>query len=1073
MAQRTERSRFRIGELLVHPDRLVIIRDGEDVHVEPMWMDLLVYLAENRDRTIGTQQLLGEVWGHTHREEGAVQKVISLLRSKVFLESSRKPRYIENIRGQGYRLIAPVAFPNDYISSRGNACTWTDGSPYVGLAAFDEAHAGVFFGRGDAIARVMAAMRAQRENGRRLVLLVGASGSGKTSLLRAGVVPRLVRNGGEDGLRALSVARCDLGTAPGGDPLAALAAALATWTLAGRPVLPPQPTESLRRTLVGQPRSLHAQIDEAFRRFPERIDAEPHAHLLLTLDHAEGLVAVGEDDPARHDAFARVVETLCEHPRVLATMVVRGDFYPKLMEAVPALVERKGSLGHVDVARPTAIEINDIITLPAISAGLEFERDPGTHAVHYLNHTLAEAARGQADVLPLLQHTLHELHKRCDAGKVLTYAAYREIGELEGAIARRAEAVFASLPEDARRSLDVVLGQLVVVDPESGAARGRRAAWDALPATAAPLVQAFLDARLFASALDEGRARYGVAHEALLRQWPRARQWVEENKRLLQAGQRLHDARKRWLAHGKQRDFLLNAGMPLAEALQVAKALPQTLDADAREFIAASKRLGERRRRLAQGAAVVLAAMALVSATLAAMAIDARNDANARRRDAQSVTGFMLVDLDEAAGVLDDLSLPDRMSGKVISDCTTSRRPEPDAQDLVNCSRAYRIRGRVLYAQGHRAAAESQFETAAAMAERASRIDPASQEAINERGQCDFWKGLIHYDANRFGIARAHWTSYLHHATRLLAMAPDNPKWMFEVSFAATNLGIIEKRRGHARNAIRLFEASAQAKRSALVLLPYNESYYQQYLDTLSWISSTQEDQGHLDEASLGYETQIRALRTLIRGHPGADSWKLRLANYLQLDANLQLDRGELQRAQDSALESIDLLQALNSRHAEHSKWKVELARGHLILADVLRARGALAAASDEVDRAAARLADAPRQLRGELPWRRLDIVVRFLESRRTTDGWRPEAARLALHDMAKLLESNPGDEIGMDLVRMLAMHAEDLESVHLIGEARSMHREALRVLDRLSCRQAHRWIHAHAGSVAALERLG
>ena len=1072
MAKRTERSRFRIGDLLVHPDRNVVVREGQEIRLEPMWMQVLVYLAENRDRVIGTQMLLNDVWGHTHREEAAVHKVISLLRSKVFLEDKRKPRHLENIRGEGYRLIAPVAFPNDYVSSRADACTWTEGSPYVGLAAFDEAHADVFFGRGDAIARVMAAMRAQRENGRRLVLLVGASGSGKTSLLRAGVVPRLVRNGGEDGLRALSVARCDLGTAPGGDALAELAAALATWTLSGRPVLSPQPTESLRQTLIERPRSIHAQIDEAFRRFPGRIEAEPHAHLLLTLDHAEGLVAVGEDDPARHGAFARVLDALCEHPRVLAAMVVRGDFYPKLMEAVPSLIERKGSLGHVDVARPTAIEINDIITLPAISAGLEFERDPGTRAVHYLNHTLAEAARGQADVLPLLQHTLHELYKQCDAGKVLTYAAYREIGELEGAIARRAEAVFTSLPEDAQRSLDVVLGQLVVVDPDSGAASGRRAAWDALPATAAALVQAFLDARLFASAFDEGRARYGVAHEALLRQWPRAREWVEENKRLLQAGHRLLDARKRWLSHGKQRDFLLNAGMPLEEAQQVARALPQTLDADTREFIAASKRLTERRRRLVQGAATVLAAMALVSAMLAAMAIDARNDANARRRDAQSVTGFMLVDLDEAAGVLDDLSLPDRMSGKVISDCTTSHRPETDAQDLVNCSRAYRIRGRVLYAQGHRAAADTQFETAARMAERASRLDPASQEAINERGQCDFWKGLIEYDANRFGIARAHWTSYLRHATRLLAMAPENPTWMFEVSFAATNLGIIEKRRGHARNAIRLFEASAQAKRSALALLPYNESYYQQYLDTLSWISSTLEDQGHLDEASRGYETQIRALRTLIRGHPGADSWKLRLANYLQLDASLQLDRGELQRAQDSARESIDLLQALNARHAEHSKWKVELARGHLILADVLRAHRSFAAASDEVDQAAARLADAPRQLRGELPWRRLDILVRFLQSRRTNDGWRPEAVRLALHDMRTLLESNPGDEIGMDLVRMLAMHAEDLESANRFDEARSMHREALRVLDRLSRKQTYRWVHAHANSVEALKRL-
>ena len=1070
MAQRTERSRFRIGDLLVHPDRNVVVRDGEDIRLEPIGMKLLVCLAENRDKPQSTLQLMREVWHHTDLEDSAVHIGISKLR-KALHDDSRTPRYIENTRGQGYRLIAPVALPGDYLSSRPTPCTWA-GNPYVGLEAFDEAHTGVFRGRGDAIDKVVKAMRSQHDNGRRFVLLVGASGSGKTSLLRAGVIPRLVGNGGEDGLRTLSAARCDLGTARGDEVPGALAAALATWTLEGRPVLPPQPMESLTRLLTGNPASIHAPIDEAFRRLALSPDAAPGAHLLLVLDHAEGLIASSEQDPACHDTFVRILDALCDHPRILAAMVVRSDFYPKLMEAVPALMERKGSLGHVDVPRPTAIEINDIITLPAISAGLEFERDPGTSAAHYLNHTLSEAARGQVDVLPLLQHTLHELYKRCADDRLLTYAAYREIGELEGAIAQRAETVFASLPRDARDSLDVVLGQLVVVDSESGAVRGRRADWDDLPPTATTLVKAFLDARLFSSAFDDGRSKYGVAHEALLRQWPRAREWVKENKRILQASHRLRDARTRWTRSGRRRDLLLNPGLPLDEATLVERALPETLDRDARDFIEASKRLVGRRRRRAQAAAAALAVLALISAMLASTSISARHDADARRRYAQDVTGFMLVDLDEAAGVLDDLSLPERMSAKVIADCTKRQRPPPDAQDLVNCSRAHRIRGRVLHAQGHRPAAEVQFRTAAAMAEQASRLDPGSQDAINEQGQSDFWKGMLEYDVNRFDATWVHWTCYLRHATRLLALSPDNPKWMFEVSFAATNLGIIEKRRGHTANAIRLFEASAEAKRSALTLLPYNEPYHQQYLDTLSWISSTLEDEGRLDEASRGYETQIKALRILIDQHPTADSWKLRLANYLQLDANLQIDRGELERAEDSATDSITMLEHLNDRHAERSKWKVELARGHLIRADVLRARGDVIGASVDVGIAAKLLAQAPKEMRSDLPWRRQDILVRFLTYRGTAGDGHPEAARTALREMSRLLKDHPGDEIGMELVQMLTMQAADFESANHRSEAASMHREALRVLDMLTRTHTHRWTQAHAGAIAALQRL-
>lgn len=277
MAQRTERSRFRIGDLLVHPDRKIIIRDGEEIHLETRWMQVLVYLAEHHNTTVGTLELMHAVWGSTEFEEGAVHSTISRLRNKVLRDDSRAPRYIQTISGQGYRLIAPVAWPDDYLSGRSGGSNWRRGNPYVGLTAFDEAHADVFFGRGDAVARVMTAMRAQFEIGQRFVLLVGASGSGKTSLLNAGVIPRLTPNGGENGLRALSVARCDLGAAADGDALGALAVAIAGWTLGERPVLPPQPVTSLKDVLVESRESIHAAIDEAFRRQPVRLDTEPHA----------------------------------------------------------------------------------------------------------------------------------------------------------------------------------------------------------------------------------------------------------------------------------------------------------------------------------------------------------------------------------------------------------------------------------------------------------------------------------------------------------------------------------------------------------------------------------------------------------------------------------------------------------------------------------------------------------------------------------------------------------------------------------------------------------------------------
>src|SRR3546814_9593785 len=101
-------------------------------------------------------------------------------------DSSRNPTYIETIRKRGYRLIAKVLFPDDYRRAPTLAGPWTHGNPYVGLTAFDDQHAEVFFGRSRMTAKLLTALRRPIDSQRRLVLLVGASCCGKTSPMRSG-----------------------------------------------------------------------------------------------------------------------------------------------------------------------------------------------------------------------------------------------------------------------------------------------------------------------------------------------------------------------------------------------------------------------------------------------------------------------------------------------------------------------------------------------------------------------------------------------------------------------------------------------------------------------------------------------------------------------------------------------------------------------------------------------------------------------------------------------------------------------------------------------------------------------
>ncbi|OWB33417.1 transcriptional regulator [Xanthomonas oryzae pv. oryzicola] len=197
--------RFRLGPLLVEPERLTLIDDGQTIALEPRMMEVLIALAERAGEVISAEQLLIEVWHGSFYGDNPVHKTIAQLRRKLG-DDSRQPRCIETIHKRGYRLLPKVVLAHDYRRAVLGTQTWSHGGPSVGRQAFDPAHADVFFGRSHAIAQVLGALRAQLHGHCGLVLMSGASGCGKTSLLSVGVVPLLCQPGGLDGLEAIAMA---------------------------------------------------------------------------------------------------------------------------------------------------------------------------------------------------------------------------------------------------------------------------------------------------------------------------------------------------------------------------------------------------------------------------------------------------------------------------------------------------------------------------------------------------------------------------------------------------------------------------------------------------------------------------------------------------------------------------------------------------------------------------------------------------------------------------------------------------------------------------------------------------
>jgi eukaryotic-like serine/threonine-protein kinase len=1049
-------SRFRVGAMLVQPDRLIVSVDGKDIDLEPRMMEVLVALAEHAGEVVSSEQLLIEVWRGTFYGDNPVHKAIAYLR-KIFGDDLKSPRYIETIRKRGYRLIAKVSYPDDYRRVAMRTSAWNGASPYVGLSAFDGEHAGVFFGRSRVTAELLAAMRQQIDNQRRFVLIVGASGCGKTSLLNAGALPLLRQDGGFDGLRALSIANCDLAGVDTEDVLTHLAAALATWTLGERPVFAPGPAADLAAAIRESPASITAAIDEAFRRHPSRELADQrHAHLLLTIDHAETLVATRARHPERHDAerdaaFSRALHHLCESPRVMVAMIVRGDFYLALVEAFPEIAERKLGEGHFDVLTPRPGEIAQIIRTPAALAGLTFEEDPQT--AEHLDDVLRDAANAHADALPLLQHTLQALYERRSDDGELRFEAYRGIGGLEGALAHRAEEVFATLPEAARRGLGPLFSQMVVMQQDNDSVSARRMAWSALDDDARALAEAFVRARLFVAELSDGLAGVRVAHEALLRQWPRARDWIQDNRRLLQAKARMRRAAARWIEDGRSADQLLNPGRPLQDALEAAKQLPDDLGPDEHAFLRASAKLERRKRRLRIAAISGLAIFAAVSALLALLATQARDEAERRREEALQLADFMLVDLADKLRPLGNLKLLDSISAKALAQLERQPKAQTRTEDLINRSRALRTAGEVMTEQAKLDEAKSAFERATVAARAAVERAPTSSEAIAELGIATYWLGYHHYRQGQLDEARTHWGTYLQTSERLVRLEPNNPDWRIELSYALNNLGAVARDQGHIGEALAHFKRSAKLKAGVLSTRADDDNLRYDLVDTLSWISSGDASEGRLSEAAAGYAEQIAMLRRLVEKNPDALVWKRRLATSLLSGGQLAVARGRMDEAQALIAESIAGLSALTGREPDNKVWARDLALAHIEAGEIADARG-------DGNRRNAHASSAQRLIRGikasgdaSMALQRLDVSVRLLIARAQPDAAIADAIRdEAIADLERIADASKGGihETAL-LAKALIVRGEHRSGMGATTEAREDWRRAADLLETIA----------------------
>jgi tetratricopeptide (TPR) repeat protein len=507
-------------------------------------------------------------------------------------------------------------------AARATSTTWRHGSPFRGLEPFEAEHSAVFFGRTAAVAAALMKLREQAGRQRRFLLVVGMSGGGKSSLVRAGMLPLMVQPGVLVEDSAWRVATMRPSDAPGA-PLLALHRALSQ----------PGALPALAAAeLDGTPRVLAARVSA--------VQAAESCQLALLVDQFEELFSDARTTPDARETFVAALDALARNGSVWVIATLRSDQYPRLAE-LPALIELKEGGGQLDLLPPTAREIGQLIRLPAAAAGLRFETRP--HTAERLDEVIRDAAARNPGALPLLQFLLEELYKRRDGENVLTFRAYEELGGVEGALAQRAEQVLASVSAEAADSLPLILRELVTLAADDDTRALRRVALsEAFIAPASELVRALVSARLLVSGLNEqGKPTVSLAHEALLEFWPRLREWREHNRENLHVRARLAAAARNWEEQQRSADFLLARGKPIAEArLLVADGMRLTDSESA--LVHASERRVRRFVRLRASAIAGLAVLAVVASVAAYRATVESARARVQTNTAQRTTDFMV-----------------------------------------------------------------------------------------------------------------------------------------------------------------------------------------------------------------------------------------------------------------------------------------------------------------------------------------------------------------------------------------------------------------------------------------------
>ncbi len=612
-------------------------------------------LRQLRDEAGLTQEELAEAAGLSPRSVSDLERGIhptarkdtaELLAAALGLAESARPLFVAAARGRAPAEEVLAALRGEAEAPAGAAAqgpAWPDG-PYLGLVPFEERDARLFYGR-DELADQLVRRLAERLDGAAILLVAGESGSGKSSLLRAGLLPRLATGalgpGSERWLRRV--------IRPTGSPLRELAMQLAEMagadpvsvyrSLSTAPDEAPMLAEQAARTATGRGAGQGSGA-------PAGTAGGAPPRLVLVVDQFEELFTVGEDagvNAVERKAFVTALHAMATIPAgprrlppALVVVVVRADYLGHLIADPP--LKAALDAGPFTVGPMSEAELRLAVTGPAAEAGLVVEPAVVEAVITELR---SEAGGGLGSgVLPLMSQAMAATWERRE-GNELTLRGYRRAGGVADAVNRGAQAAYDALTGPQKDAARLVFAQLTVITADGQLARRRcrRADLSTQGTPMAAGIDAVIGVFSARRLLVLGTDTVEIAHDALLQAWKQLRDWLGDDQldRALYS-QVVTDAAT-WEGNGRDSAYLYRPGRLATIDTAAARwrngpARYPPLPATGEAFLGAAHHAARRAARRRRGVIAGLLALTLIAVSAAGIAV--RDAANASRQAANA-----------------------------------------------------------------------------------------------------------------------------------------------------------------------------------------------------------------------------------------------------------------------------------------------------------------------------------------------------------------------------------------------------------------------------------------------------